>query len=691
MKQTLLLFACVLTSLALPAQENGEEQSGYLPFVETGKKWHVVSNVTNPYAPSRLERFEMTDEVVHDGKTYVHTYQLDDELATYRETGLFREENRRVYKYEAGKDVMMYDFSLKEGDTFTYEFGLDQPMNCKVLKQGWLYTSPRIVSSRTVIDTDTVNIKYRLLRTWTIGSDNGSGGYNEFTTWIECIGALRNMFSYPDTEGELSCLAYIERVEDEANYLGNEYLPFPFSNTYGPVHGCNLPIDVRYSGEGEWGRHDLTYELEGDRLHVFGKAFTQCSNNYAYFYEKETDDPLVHTIEFVIQEAEPLVDCMAHHYTNFFVHGFDPNITYTVVDNHGEEHPVINRTPQTAYRPFIEDKKVWIVKVYPDDYGTRNSRDPWTEYCYFDGDTIVDGQACKQMKYVTDANEENWVNGSFTPGSLPPVYMGACYEKDQKVYFAFDKQQHLELLYDFTISPSDSVIGTDGTLVLIDKLSGGITGFKGTYYNLYYADGMERWFEGVGSVSWPWRNHPLGITEGSSILLSCIVGDEVIYYNSDEAYPYILRDNANARRFDFTHTVKTKPQAPMRKAPEQSTLYGEYNEVQLGINLNPLDDAYLVHITDESGNIIYKKTVNAGNIVALDIDISTYAKGSYTVTVENSQESFSGKFDVQTAGIEETRMMRDETKTQIYNLQGQRRASLQRGLNIVNGHKVYIE
>ena len=39
------------------------------------------------------------------------------------------------------------------------------------------------------------------------------------------------------------------------------------------------------------GRHYLTYELEGNRLHVYGKVFTQCGpNNYAYFYEKRTDD-----------------------------------------------------------------------------------------------------------------------------------------------------------------------------------------------------------------------------------------------------------------------------------------------------------------------------------------------------------------------------------------------------------------
>lgn len=40
-------------------------------------------------------------------------------------------------------------------------------------------------------------------------------------------------------------------------------------------------------------------------------------------------------------------------------------------------------------------------------------------------------------------------------------------------------------------------------------------------------------------------------------------------------------------------------------------------------------------------------------IVGLNIDISAYAKGRYTVTVENSRESFTGEFETQTTGIEE--------------------------------------
>ena len=144
------------------------------------------------------------------------------------------------------------------------------------------------------------------------------------------------------------------------------------------------------------------------------------------------------------------------------------------------------------------------------------------------------------------------------------------------------------------------------------------------------------------------------------------------------------------KRFDFTHTTKLQPKMPKRSEAEQS-LYGEYNDKQLGINLEPVDEAYLVRITDETGKTVYEKAIDAGSIVALNVDISSYAKGRYTVIVENSNEAFTGEFEAQTTDIKEVRSKKSEVRDSIYNLQGQRLSTLQRGLNIVNGKKVYVK
>ena len=322
------------------------------------------------------------------------------------------------------------------------------------------------------------------------------------------------------------------------------------------------------------------------------------------------------------------------------------------------------------YRPFVEDGKVW---------------------------KIIDGKTCKQMmcqRYVSpDYSNKYWTLTSF----LSKV--GAWYEEDKKVYSYITASKQFRMMYDFSLDANDINLLSGDTYQyeITPKQSGGLKGFKGVYRDIMLlVDGSSyyntTWLEGVGGIDGPIRNtyDPIiGGSERGEFLMSCTVGDEVIYYNDDRedgATPAGARKN----RFDFTHTIKKKPKTRMRGGEEQS-LYGEYNDLLLGINLDPLDDAYLVSITNESGKAVYEKTINAGSIVALNIDISAYAKGRYTVNVENGRESFTGEFETQTTGIEAIRNNKEVIRTGIYNLQGQRLNSLQKGLNIVNGRKIYVK
>ena len=680
MKRTLLLIVCVLvTSMAMLAQD--VSQGDYLPFVDMDKQWNVVSTVDNPSSSCHFEKYGISKSVERDGKTYFRVLQSEDDLTVVYDAGLYREENRRVYKYDeiAGRDIMLYDFSLKEGDTFTYEMGIDNPVNCKVLNQGWLDDGPIINI------TDTL---YRHLRTWTIGRENGSGEYNEIATWVEGVGALENMFN-PFATGKRSRLAYIDYSSDKGGK--NAYLPFSFCDIYdvhGQVHGSNIPTGAADNVENEDWHHRLTYELEGDRLHVYGKVFCSCGvDHYAYFSEEETDDPMVRKLHFEIQNANTInaLACQAFHPTNFYVPGFDPNVNYIVVDNQREEHPVINKTPQNDYRPFVEEGKVWKV-------GAVGSGNPvqLVEYLYFDGDTIIGGKTCKQM--MRQVYYGPHYPNLYLIDPLPSLsYIGAWYEEDKKVYLCNATDQQFELMCDFSVNADDTLQIHNLSYVIGPKQTGGLKGFKGVYRDVrLYGIYNTTWLEGVGNIDGPIYSVYLGKEAPALFLMSCTVGDEVIYLN-DEYEDGATPESMGARkRFDFTHTIKTKPKARKRSGENQS-LYGEYNDQQLGINLDPLDDAYLVRITDESDKVVYEKIINAGNIVGLNIDISAYAKGRYTVTVENSDETYTGEFAAQTTGIRDVRWKKEEVRTIIYNLQGQRLSTLQKGLNIVNGQKVFVK
>ena len=322
---------------------------------------------------------------------------------------------------------------------------------------------------------------------------------------------------------------------------------------------------------------------------------------------------------------------------------------------------------QYDYRPFVEEGKVWKV-------GDLTSGNPvqWVDY-YFDGDTIIDGKTCKQMMCQQYVNPED---PDYAIVMQYPLlqYVGAWYEEDKKVYFYNANNKQMRLMYDFSLDDNGLFHFFDFQYVVGPKQTGGINGFKGVYREVWECgDGGNTfqcapWMEGVGLVYGPPTTNVFNVelADPAWYLMSCTVGDEVIYYNSEEEDPYAM--GARKRRIDFTHTIKIQPKARIKqeesdacinsserdvarpkvksrtRSGAEESMYGEYNDQQLCINLDPLDDAYQVRITSESGKAVYEKDINAGNIVGLNIDISTYAKGHYTVTVENSGESFTGEF-----------------------------------------------
>jgi Leucine-rich repeat (LRR) protein len=377
-------------------------------------------------------------------------------------------------------------------------------------------------------------------------------------------------------------------------------------------------------------------------------------------------------------------------------------IVYTGSDTDPDEGGGEVVTPEIAYRPFVEEGKVWKVGYRPEVPVQM------VEYYYFDGDTIFNGKNCKWMWCQQYANEmSTWYDLCYRVQQ--PLYrVGIWYEEDKKVYFrsASNNQMtsgSLYLLYDFSVNPGDTL----AYLVVTAKGYGESPYFKGTYYDLVeYANEshwQNRWMVGVGRADIPTYNLYRGEDRPFTYLMSCTVGDEVIYLNdqvADGATPGI--SEAKKRRFDFNHTIKTQPKAPGNRSEELGDVYGEYNDQQLNIGLGSLDEVYMVRITDNAGQAVYEKTINAGNIVALNIGISAYPEGQYTVTIENSKEAFTGVFDTTATGIEEhaSPQPSPQGKGAIFNLQGQRisvssessaPSVLPKGVYIVGGKKLFVK
>ena len=330
---------------------------------------------------------------------------------------------------------------------------------------------------------------------------------------------------------------------------------------------------------------------------------------------------------------------------------------------------------EKAYRPLVERGKVWRTAYGPDVENAHN----FYEYRFLENVT-VDGKEC----YLLGRSELAFNEGVFYP--IDTICVGALYEEGQKVYVAyafgeerrygyFNSNYFLEspvLLYDFA-SPVGTEIkllqnGPVFSYIIADK-SKGLSSYYQDMYNMTFNGnctfvGIKLneniiedvpstiWLEGVGSRFSPLDNIYDLFQYGymAERLLTCSVGDETLYMKGD--LNSIWPDNDVKKQWlDFTHTVKPRPKAPRRSesveaGEEEESLTGEYSARELFVNLKTLDGAYTVTMRNSQSEEVYRKEVQTSNIVALSTDLTKYAKGTYTLVIENDAESYTATLTI---------------------------------------------
>ncbi|MBO4642258.1 MAG: fasciclin domain-containing protein, partial [Bacteroidaceae bacterium] len=327
------------------------------------------------------------------------------------------------------------------------------------------------------------------------------------------------------------------------------------------------------------------------------------------------------------------------------IHQIDGVLSYAKGD--------MSELPATiAYRPFVEEGKVWKLGRYEYGADPKESEPTHIEYQYLQGDTIIGGL---QYKRCLIANDEN----------MPAQYVGAVREDEGIVSSCIQGAADSQKIYDFT-SPAGTSEWYHNWLMLTAEIYHVTLGerhvidtetYKGCGREVSFNGKTITWLQGVGYVGL--FNLPAGYC-----LLSCTVGDEVLYYDAS----LMPKDfEVKKKKLDFTHVVKAQPKAPSSKsrvklastmpsrergktivkAPQHDTeqegpetLKGEYSSTELFVHLNGLFGTYAITLTDEAGNEVYAKDVLTDNVLALNTDLLTYEPGSYTLTVENAYEKF---------------------------------------------------
>ena len=644
MMQRFLFFIMIsLTAIGSWAQQ---ETGVYHPFVERGKLWRVHGFSLNKDHEVTDYHFSLDkNPYERDGRIYEALYSVKDN-GTEHLQGLFREEGRRVFIYDEGREreLLAYDFTLEVGD----EIDLDayESMHCTVTAVGELTVNGEHLKTITLTaqtqQADSINLE-----------------------WIEGVGTLSGPLeglrvSFPNS-----------RVEQLAYVYGSTFLPFDFVVDFAGWRGTNLVRNRELLGSELVAADSLSYEFipspdgEGYSLHVYGRMWTHCGpNNYVYCVTDLISESGEKQLRLV-KEAMEYTDCSRLYEVDFTFPYFYKAIPYYIIDERGEHLVPVHGNQPLAYRPFIEEGKEWKV-------GWRSEmtdKAMKVDYYYFEGDTIIDNQRCQKMLCRHEAHEQ-W--GNPEPSTQ---YVGALYEFGHKVYGVFPGRRDFKLLYDFVSAVGDTV-STHGSVLLpnnsrsdsvsciiTDKGNLSVGNIKGAYAKValrqinwdkekkpfeYDFRHPIQWVAGIGNLSGsPLQNvGEYGLEGDGYALMSCTVGDEVLYYNGDiEDGVTPPADEAKKQRLDFTHVVKPVPKSPRRGHLNAASdavhpITGEYSAKTLTVDMRDLVGHYTVTLRNDDGTVLYRKEIDARNTLGLSTALAHYGHGTFTLTIENGEEQY---------------------------------------------------
>ena len=313
---------------------------------------------------------------------------------------------------------------------------------------------------------------------------------------------------------------------------------------------------------------------------------------------------------------------------------------WTIFDSTGKIYTA-TEVKDYAYRPFVEEGKTWTLCCLKDGADPTEKIPGRIEYQYLQGDTLIGGLRYKRW----------WIDEG---ENVPPLYAGAAREENLVVYFCPPGKTESQVIYDFS-SPAGTIGWYNNFYSILTVIYDVTLGenriintetYKGWCRDVSFNGTTVTWLQGVGYMGL------VNLPFGGYILLSCTVGNEVLYY--DASLMEKSGAEAKKKKLDFTHVIKAQPRAPRHRIQQQDgdMLQGEYSATELFVRLNPLAGYYTATLTDASGQVVYRKTLLTDNVLALNTELTAYGPGDYVLTLENDKEAYTATLSIEPNGIE---------------------------------------
>lgn len=354
-KTLMLLFIAFCFSM-------GNVNAQSLPFIEKGKSWHLIEytsyqyEVTGDFEPPYSEydmMFREDCDTVINGTTYsrLSCENVHGEMPL-RFTEFFREEEGRVYMYYNGKEELLYDFTLNEGDEIELHHISRRHLGeyQKKLK---------------VDKVDYVDVNGKSLKTLNLSGIEGFlADLFEWVerpfkvTWMEGVGDILDPISDPRDKHILSAnCEFMPYVLTASHY----FIPFSINAAEYHVHaqqlklGKNVEADIPVEN---WGKNDLHYEFVDDgTLHISGLMWASSSpNQYMYCYVKPNGINFWSVKDFVVTtkvvEVEPYDSHVGAYYVDLYFDNFlRRGRNYYITDNNGTHMIKYSSDPDAISSP----------------------------------------------------------------------------------------------------------------------------------------------------------------------------------------------------------------------------------------------------------------------------------------------------------------------------------------------------
>ena len=592
---------------------------------------------------------------------------------------LYRQKGGKIYFFDEEKEqeVLLMDFGLKEGNTFRREYDTFTVEAEVTAVYDTTMTNPYLGNTYTA---KVIKLQGKEPNAW----------FQD--TWIEGVGSIRTGL-YPTWEAypsDIYLLQYDSLTPEEE--IASSIFTWP--NVPQCLKSARIKskeVDVTKEEYKKYysGNTEMFYEFVDDTLHVWGVIFRNCAASDYALCLIGGDNRLQ------LLSPEPPLETTCNSLVDIDVKfsGFEPgeylikryDESDTILVCNGKDIPN-NKWENYAYRPFVEEGKTWMLG-WRDPGETPSEIHPSNiMYQYLQGDTIIDGQQCKQLWWSSYNGEKH---GPFL----------AIYEKNRQVFVIYPSSPVSHLHYDFLtpfgnhidFTSNSNGVHNSTTCTIGEKTICESDTYKGVCTEILPPNGENFyavWRQGVGYSGF-FNISDILKDQGHWELMSCTVGDEVLYYDTS-LIPQNLE--VKKKRLDFTHVIKAQPKAPRHRAQQEGieTLKGEYSDSEMFVRLNNLAGTYAVTLADATGHPAYTKEVLTDNVLALKPALSSYTPGVYTLTVENEYEKFVTILNLTTDIASTSAPTQD--KGALFDLSGRRlQQKPTKGIYIQNGKKVLVK